>query len=90
MPWKRADAANEDSRPFYLPFFWSGYLLVNCGQKPDVAEEDDVPVVKEKEEVPAPAKPLKLKNRPARAHPHLPEGEGPGRPLSGKWQKPNQ
>jgi len=30
------------------PFFWSGYMLVDRGQNPEVVEEDDLPVVKEK------------------------------------------
>jgi CHAT domain-containing protein len=32
------------------PFFWAGYMLVDRGQKPEVVEEEDLPVVKEKKE----------------------------------------
>ena len=37
------------------PFFWSGYMLLDRGQKPEVVEEEDLPVVKEKKDDAPPA-----------------------------------
>jgi CHAT domain-containing protein len=66
-------AAVDDPPRGNHPFFWSGYMLVDRGQKPEVVEDDDddLPVVKEKkEEAPPPPKPvLKLRNKPAGAAP---------------------
>ena len=55
-------AAVDDPPRGNHPFFWSGYMLVDRGQKPDVVEEDDLPVVKEK---PAGKEKPQAKEKPA-------------------------
>ncbi len=70
-------AAVDDPPRGNHPFFWSGYLLVDRGQKPEVVEDDDddLPVVKEKEEAPPPPKVLKLRSEPAKTRGPNPPGK---------------
>ena len=63
-------AAVDDPPRGNHPFFWSGYMLVDRGQKPEVVEEEDeLPVVKEKEEAPPPPKNPKDRRKPPKPAP---------------------